>query len=228
MLAETRIMPRIPTLLRSLLLSCILALTPPVQAQQGARVADGSPEVEARMAAIMAAPEALGAAAAAGRKAAFFCVNCHGESGLSQHGHIPNLAGQHPVYLLTQIEKFADGRRQDEFMAGLIKVLKAEDRFNMAIYYASQAVSPTPAKDAFLAKRGQELYARACVGCHGAQGRGQKRIARLAGQQSEYLSRALNNYRSGKGRKDPVMTAVAKNLSSADISALAVYLPSMP
>lgn len=192
------------------------------------RVMDGSPAIEARMAAVMASPEALDAAAAAGRRASRFCVNCHGESGVSQHGHIPNLAGQHPVFLLTQIEKFADGRRQDEFMTGLIRVLKAEDRFHMAIYFASLTVPATPARDGALARRGQQIYARACVGCHGAQGRGQKRIARLAGQQSVYLTRALDNYRTGKGRGDPVMTAVAKGLSSGDIQALAAYLPTMP
>lgn len=192
------------------------------------KVADGSPAIEARMAAVMASPELLGAAAEAGRRASQFCVNCHGESGLSQHGHVPNLAGQHPVFLLTQIEKFADGRRQDEFMTGLIKVLKPEDRFNMAIYFASQSVPVKPARDAASARRGQQLYARACVGCHGAQARGQKRIARLAGQQPEYLVRALDNYRTGKGRKDPVMTAVAKGLSNGDIQALAAYLPTIP
>lgn len=214
--------------LRHLFLPCLLAVTFPAQAQQAARMADGSPEVEARMLRLMANPETLRVAVEAGGKAAFFCVNCHGETGVSKHEYIPNLAGQHPVFLLTQIEKFADGRRKDDFMAGLIKVLKPEDRFNIAIFYASQTVPPSPSMDTALAGRGQQLYARACKGCHGAQARGQKRIARLAGQQAEYLRRTLNNYRNGKDRKDPVMTAVAKGLSSADIAALAAYLPGMP
>lgn len=205
-----------------------LAMLAPL-AHAADRVADGSPEVEARMAAVMASTDAFKAAALAGKKASVFCGNCHGDNGVSQHGHIPNLAGQHPVFLLTQIEKFADGRRKDEFMSGLIKVLKPEDRFNMAVYYASQEVPATPAKDQNLAKRGQKIYARACVGCHGAKGRGQKRIARLAGQQAEYLTITMNNYRSGKGlRADPVMTSVAKGLSTADIEALVAYLPSIP
>jgi len=221
-------MPPAPRLLRALSLACALVPSGAVQAQPPASVAVGSPQVEARMAAVMASPDSLRQAVAAGKKASFFCVNCHGESGVSQYGHIPNLAGQHPVFLLTQIEKFADGRRQDEFMSGLIKVLKPEDRFNMAIYYASQEVPPRPGQDAQLAAQGKKLYERACKGCHGAQGRGQRRIARLAGQQAEYLDRALNNYRTGKGRADPVMTAVAKRLSSSDIQSLTAYLPGMP
>lgn len=198
------------------------------QALAASQVMDGSPAVEARMAAVMASPTALRDAAQAGKKASFFCVNCHGESGVSQYDYIPNLAGQHPVFLLTQIEKFVDGRRKDEFMTGLIKVLKPEDRFNLAIYYASQRVPARPAKDAARARQGLDIYKRTCVGCHGVEGHGQKRIARLAGQQAEYLTRTLNNYRTGKGRKDPVMSAVAKGLGTSEIEALAAYLPTMP
>jgi cytochrome c553 len=54
--------------------------------------------------------------------------------------HVPNLAGQHAFYLLTQIDKFGDGRRKDEFMSGLVKVLKPEDRSNIAVLYATQEV----------------------------------------------------------------------------------------
>ena len=184
--------------------------------------------VETRLNSVMADAKAREAAAAAGRRAAFLCVHCHGENGVSALDYVPNLAGQNPVYLLNQIEKFGDGRRNDEFMSGLVKVLKPEDRFNMAIFYASQTVTVPPAKDPYLAQAGAKHFARACAGCHGAQARGSKEVARLAGQQPVYIRNALQGYRQGSGlRSDPRMTGVAKSLSDPDISALAAYLSSL-
>lgn len=183
---------------------------------------------EARLANVMADAKAREVAAAAGKRAAFLCVHCHGENGVSALDYVPNLAGQNPIYLLNQIDKFGDGRRKDEFMSGLVKVLKPEDRFNMAIFYASQTVTVPPAKDPYLAQAGAKHFARACAGCHGAQARGSKEVARLAGQQPVYIRNALQGYRQGSGlRSDPRMTGVAKSLSDPDISALAAYLSSL-
>src|SRR5690606_40660115 len=36
---------------------------------------------------------------AAGQERAVFCTYCHGETGNSKRPHIPNLAGQNPLYL---------------------------------------------------------------------------------------------------------------------------------
>jgi cbb3-type cytochrome c oxidase subunit III len=184
---------------------------------------------EHRIEALTATPAGVLKAQNAGKKAAFFCVNCHGDAGVSKLPNVPNLAGQNSAYLMTQIQKFADGRRKDEFMSGLIKVLKDEDRLNMAIYYASLGVAPTVARDARLAQQGKALYARACIGCHGANAHGNRNVARLAGQQYTYLNESLANYRNRKGaRTDPVMTSVAANLSDEQIAAIAAYLQTLP
>lgn len=165
---------------------------------------------------------------AAGKRAAFLCKYCHGEDGNSVQENIPNLAGQNPVYLLTQIEKFGDGRRKDEFMSGLINSLSNEDRVNMAVYYASMQVAPTPSTDTRLLAYGKKRYLATCAGCHGPKARGDKRIARLAGQRVPYLVQALEHYRSSKApRTDPVMTLVARKLPATDIPAIAAYLASL-
>lgn len=183
----------------------------------------GAPDV--RLAAVMADPKARGEAATAGKRAAFLCVHCHGEDGNSPLNYVPNLAGQNPAYLLNQIEKFGDGRRKDEFMSGLVKMLKPEDRFNMAVFYASQAVKPAPSRDARLEQAGARHFARACAGCHGATAQGSREVARLAGQQPVYLRNALAGYRKGGGiRSDNRMTGVARTLSDQDMAALAAYL----
>ena len=184
--------------------------------------------VEQRLASVMADSKARDTAAAAGKRAAFFCVHCHGEDGNSPLDHVPNLASQNPAYLLAQIDKFGDGRRKDEFMSGLVKVLKPEDRFNMAVYFASQRVRPSPAKDAQLEQAGARHFVRACVGCHGAGAKGSREVARLAGQQAGYLKNALRDYRQGAGvRTDIRMTGVAKKLSDAEIDALVAYLSTL-
>lgn len=186
-------------------------------------------EIETRLARTQADAVAHKAAVVAGKRAATFCANCHGESGVSALEHVPNLAGQNAFYLLAQIDKFGDGRRKDTFMSGLVKVLKPDDRFNIAVFYASQAVPPTPAKNRVQAAAGGKHFARACVGCHGAKAYGTREIARLAGQRVGYLTQALNNYRSGTGlRSDKRMTGVAKTLSNAEIAALAAYLGALP
>ncbi|MBM3153567.1 MAG: c-type cytochrome [Chloroflexi bacterium] len=184
---------------------------------------------EQRLVSVMADTKAREAASAAGKRAAFLCVHCHGEDGNSPLAHVPNLAGQNPVYLLHQIDKFGDGRRKDEFMSGLVKVLKPEDRFNMAVYYATQSVRPTPGHDVRLREAGGRHFARACAGCHGASARGTKDVARLAGQQPVYLRIALEGYRQGSGtRSDMRMTGVAKNLTNHEVAALAAYLSALP
>lgn len=186
-------------------------------------------EVEARLARLQGDAGAHKAAIAAGKRAVFFCVNCHGETGVSALENTPNLAGQNALYLLAQIDKFGDGRRKDDFMSGLVKVLKPDERFNIAVFYASQSVPPTPAKIASQAAAGGKHYARACVGCHGAKAYGTREVARLAGQRGGYLITALGNYRTGKGgRADSRMTGVAQKLSAAEIAALASYLGTLP
>lgn len=185
-------------------------------------------DMEARINQVMGNAQARSVAAQAGQRAAFFCENCHGATGNSLLEHVPNLAGQNAAYLLTQIEKFGDGRRKDSFMSGLVKVLKPDDRFNIAVFYATQTVEPTAVTDARQFQAGREHYMRACRGCHGEKGLGTREIARLAGQRQGYLVNALTDYRAAKGlRTDPRMIGVAKGLSSGQISSLAAYLASM-
>jgi cytochrome c553 len=72
------------------------------------------------------------------------------------------------------------------------------------------------------------LFFRVCRSCHGETGRGSNKIARLAGQKSEYLVKSLKRYRGGGGeRMDPLMAASTKNLADAEINALAAFISTM-
>ena len=181
-----------------------------------------------RLKSLSADPVALRAAIDAGKKATFFCANCHGEDGISKTPEVPNLAGQNPAYLLEQIRKFGAGERKDQFMQGLIKVLKDEERIQVAHYYASIKVPPSVA-DNSLVPRGKELFSKLCVRCHGEQARGNELYPRLAGQKVPYLKSSITRYRDQTGvRNNQLMAIATAPLKNEDITAIANYLTQMP
>ena len=68
--------------------------------------------------------------------------------------------------------------------------------------------------------------ARACIGCHGADGNSTAPVfPKLAGQHAQYLENALKAYRDGFRRND-MMNRFAKNLTDEDIKAIARYFSS--
>lgn len=181
-----------------------------------------------RMKALQADPASLPAAVAAGKKASFFCVNCHGENGLAKTSDVPNLAGQHPDYLLEQIRKFGAGERKDAFMEGLIKVLSNEERAQIALYYASIPVPPQKA-DARQIAQGKTMFDKLCARCHGSDARGSELYPRLAGQQQPYLQKSITHYRDGTGvRNNQLMKIATSPLKNEDIVAISHYLTQLP
>ena len=181
-----------------------------------------------KLKAIQADPAALKQAIEAGHKASFFCVNCHGDSGISKIPEVPNLAGQNPAYLLEQIRKFGSGERKDQFMQGLIKVLKDDERIQIALFFGSQAVPPSKA-DPVQVARGKELFSKLCVRCHGESAHGDATIPRLAGQQIPYVVTSVTRYRDGTGiRNNQLMAIATSTLKNEDIKAIAYYLTQLP
>ena len=62
--------------------------------------------------------------------------------------------------------------------------------------------------------------AKVCAACHGENGISQAPdFPKLAGQYSDYLVRALNDYKSG-ARKNPIMAGLVANLKKQDIADL--------
>lgn len=166
---------------------------------------------------------------ALGRKAAAVCAYCHGEGGQSVKSDVPNLAGQNAAYLLEQTRQFADGRRKNEFMQGMIKALKTDEKLGMVLFYASQPVQPSAPTQPALLSQGKAYFDRICFRCHGTDGRGSETVARIAGQQAEYLTKTLHRYRGGSGERiNPAMAANTRLMSDADIQAVVVYVSSMP
>jgi len=67
-----------------------------------------------------------------------------------------------------------------------------------------------------------------CQACHGMDGNSQvPDYPKLAGQNRDYLAKALRDYKSG-ARKDPTMTGFAAPLTTQDIDNLAAYYAGQP
>jgi cytochrome c553 len=67
-----------------------------------------------------------------------------------------------------------------------------------------------------------------CQACHGMDGNSQvPEYPKLAGQNQDYLAKALRDYKSG-ARKDPSMNGFAGMLTSQDIDNLAAYFSTQP
>lgn len=207
---------------------CMYAVVAPAIAQSARARGTAGVDLLARLKEVESDPKLSDAVFKTGRKVAAVCANCHGEGGNSVKPDIPNLAGQNPAYLIEQLRKFADGRRRNEFMEGMIKAMNSDEKIGMVLFYASQKVIHKPASNAALAAQGKEYYSKTCWRCHGEDGRGNANFARVAGQQPDYLRMTLKHYRVGSGeRVDPLMAGSTRNMTDADIDAVVMFIMSM-
>ena len=185
-------------------------------------------DLPARLKEVLSDPQLKETLYKTGQRVAAVCANCHGEGGNSLKADIPNLAGQNPAYLIEQLARFTDGRRRFEFMEGMIKAMSGDEKIGMVLFYAGQKVTQKPASDAVLVARGKDYFNKICWTCHANDGRGNEKIARIAGQQLDYMRATLKNYRNGTGaRTEPLMAAITRSMSDADIAAVAAYVGSM-
>lgn len=174
--------------------------------------------------------------AAAGQPA---CAACHMADGAGQpEGGIPALAGLNAGYIRDQLTFFAEGQRTHPIMQPFAKMLTAEQRGQVAAYFASLPV-PAPAESTpppqSLLETGRRLFQDgdfrtgllACASCHGPDGQGVGDFSpRLAGQSATYVTEQLNTWKAGNQR-DPngaFMRAESGHLSDADIAAVAAFI----
>ncbi len=185
-------------------------------------------DLPARLLAAQTDPKLADVLFKTGRNVAAVCVLCHGEGGNSAKPDVPNLAGQNPAYLLEQLQKFTDGRRRYEFMEGMIKAMSSDEKVGIVLFYSAQKAKHQSVGNSALVAKGKDYYNKICFRCHGDNGRGNEKIARIAGQQPDYLSLTLKRYRAGTGeRVDPLMAANTKGMSDADVDAVVAFVASM-
>lgn len=75
------------------------------------------------------------------------CDACHNKNGRSTSATIPNLAGQHYMYLLRQLRAFKAGTRTSPIMNAMVKPLSEKQLERLAAYYASMPFRPDGTKN---------------------------------------------------------------------------------
>jgi cytochrome c553 len=153
-----------------------------------------------------------------GKAAAGACAQCHGEDGNSRTAGTPTVAGQQPVYFVSAVRAYLDGRRR---LIGkeMMRELGKADLESLALYYASQTPAKREAPAVGDPAAGEPLSAR-CGGCHGAHGvSNDSATPSLAGQDPQYLAGAIKAYRDRSRRHD----AMLANNTDKEIEDLAAF-----
>jgi cytochrome c553 len=175
--------------------------------------------------------------AEAGQGKAAICTACHGADGNSSNPIWPSLAGQHPAYMIRQLEAYQDGERADAGMQTYAAMLSEQDMHDIAAFFAAQTPAVRGA-DPDLAARGERIYKSgieergiaACIACHGPSGMGNQPAGypRISHQHAEYLSTTLHDYQSGARRSDATLNQMMRNVAELllddEIKALASYM----
>ena len=177
-----------------------------------------------------------------GKVLAESCKSCHGDKGQGMKEEtrdgeilpaIPALAGQVATYNYKQLRDYFSGNRSHVQMTGVAKGLTEQDAADLAVWFGSLPRAEN--------KSGSEKLARAekmveqgdgkrilppCFVCHGSKGQGEKQdIPALAGQQANYFTRTLLEYKNGQRHNDVYsrMRLIAQQLSEDEIKELALY-----
>ena len=164
------------------------------------------------------------------------CAGCHGADGNSLVGIWPSLAGQNENYLLKQLRLVKSGDRVIASMTGLLDNLDDKDLQDIAAFYQSKT-NTVGVVDETKVDLGRKLYyagnlekgVPACSACHSPKGLGNAPAAYplLSGQQPDYVSKALKDYRSGERiNEEPskIMAAIAYKLDDTEIDALSSFV----
>jgi len=164
------------------------------------------------------------------------CVACHGQDGNSMVGLWPSLAGQNANYLVRQLQHIKSGKRSIAVMAGLLDNFSKEDLSDIAAFYASKN-NTIGQVEADKVELGRKLYYSgslekgipACTACHSPKGKGNAPAGYplLSGQQADYVTKSLKNYRSGERNNDEssqMMMAIAYKLDDVEIDALSSFI----
>jgi cytochrome c553 len=152
-----------------------------------------------------------------GKAAAAGCAACHGDDGNSKTAGIPSLAGQQPLYFVSAVRAYLDGRREKP-TTEMLRALDAVNLESLALFYASQTPATREAAPFGDPVAGEPLTAR-CGGCHGADGVSTDTATpTLAGQDPQYLVDAIKAYRD-RSRHHDVMRDDNTDKEIEDIAA---------
>jgi len=159
----------------------------------------------------------------------FGCFECHGVSGESDNPEFPILSGQHFYYLYVQLKDFKAGRRASEIMLPMVEELDRDQMKLIAKYFSEQKWPGTGFRgDPTITARGETATgAGQCVQCHRGAYDGDSRVPRLAGQQREYLSKTLFDFKNKVRMNSPAKSSLMGSYDEDDIEAMAEFLANL-
>lgn len=165
-----------------------------------------------------------------------FCLDCHGQGGISQEADIPTIAGFSDFALSDILTAYRNGSRSaisSKFRHGdtsrpetdmnkIAKALTDEEIEALALHYSKKPFVPAKQPyDTEKAAIGARIHKVQCTKCHEDGGSSQDDdIGILAGQWTPYLRTAIKNFRSDKRETEAKMLKLIKRLSDEEIEAL--------
>ena len=158
---------------------------------------------------------------------------CHAADGNSTNPENPKLAGQHPEYLVKQLQEFKSGKRNNAIMTGFATSLSDDDMRNISYWLAGQAAKTGAATDKDLVRLGERIYRggiadrqiAACAGCHSPNGAGiPSQYPSLSGQHAGYTEAQLKAFRDGGRKNNAQMAGVAAKMNDREIKAVSDYI----
>ncbi|WP_207539868.1 c-type cytochrome [Sabulicella rubraurantiaca] len=163
------------------------------------------------------------------------CASCHGMDGRGVGAaQFPRLDGQHPSYLLKQLNDYAGEARRNEIMTPIAQALSEADRQAVAAWYGAQrfgeaTTDPRPSElgERLVMQGDQSRGLQACVNCHGPEAAGLPPLfPRISGQHAEYAQAQFQAWREGARRNDVagVMREISGRLSEAESAEISAYL----
>ena len=169
---------------------------------------------------------------AKGQALAATCMACHTADGSRGSPANPILQGQHPEYIVKQLQEFKSGKRKSPVMMGMVGALSDDDMKHVAAFYGSKKAKPGFAKSKDTVALGEQIYrggilerqVPACAGCHSPTGAGLPvQYPRVGGQHGDYTEAQLLSFRAGQ-RNNVQMVAIAGRLNDREIKAVSDYI----
>jgi len=171
------------------------------------------------------------------------CIGCHGIKGYQasfpEVYKVPMISGQGASYIAAALHAYKKGDRKHPTMRAVAVTLTDQDIADLSAYYSGHGLvagAELPAKP--VKEPGTEVLALLnkanCASCHGANF--SKPIdpsyPKIAGQHADYLFVALKAYKVDNnakvGRAHPIMGAMVKQYTNAELKSMAGYLSDLP
>jgi cytochrome c553 len=160
-----------------------------------------------------------------GKELSYTCLGCHGIDGYRNaypDYSVPKLEGQNPEYLVAALHGYREGDRSHLTMHSQASELSDQDIADIAVFFAGKPLAATGK-----ARGTPPKAVSLCTACHGQDGVAVAPMyPSLAGQHTDYIVRALEEYQNG-GRKNPIMKGFAAPLKPAEIAEIAAYFSAL-